>query len=73
MNEKKPTSRADELAAWLRQDADEAEQFGSEGTTEAALKEREAADLIDSLSQLVKPRIVTNAAAIIKAVAKPCI
>lgn len=71
MNETR--SRAEVIAAWLRNDADEAEQFGSEGTTEAAAFEREAADLIDSLSQVVKPRIVTDAAAIIKAVAKPCI
>ncbi len=70
MNETR--SRAEVVAAWLRADAEEAaEVLGDK--VEAVAMNREAADLIDSLSQVVRPRIVTDAAAIIKAVAKPCI
>lgn len=64
MTEKKPTCRADELAAWLRKDADEAEAFGalneSPAPSESAAMEREAADLIDSLASLLRPRCVGN-------------
>jgi len=65
---KEAKCRADELVAWLRADADAAEQFTDATLTESAAKEREAADLLEGLAQLVKPRIVTSAALIAAAV-----
>ena len=64
MTQTKELSRADVVAAWLRKDADEAEEFaadaGSASVLETAAMEREAADLIDSLAGLLRPRCVGN-------------
>lgn len=62
-------ARVDVLIDWLRTDAAECEAEVGEGC-DAVAKEREAADLLEELAALVRPRVIRDCRPVLAAVGK---